>query len=127
VTSILAAVAAGGALGSVARYVTVTATSRVFGAGFPLGTLFVNVLGSFAIGFFACFLLRKFPAHEQVRYFLTTGFLGGFTTFSAFSLEVLTLMQRGETQRALLYVLASVVLALIAVFAGYALAQGVTA
>jgi fluoride exporter len=127
VTSILAAIAAGGALGSVTRFLTVTATTQLFGTRFPLGTLLVNVVGSFAIGFIVCFMLRKFPVHETLRYFLTTGFLGGFTTFSAFSLDVFDLLQKGEVQFAVFYVLASVGLALIAVLTGYAWAQAVTA
>ncbi len=126
-TSILVAVAAGGALGSVARFLTVTGMSRWFGTGFPFGTQLVNVIGSFAIGLVIAVMLRRFSADEPVRYFLATGFLGGFTTFSAFSIEVLTLLQLGETQRALLYVLASVGLAILAVFAGYALGEGITA
>ena len=117
-------IALGGALGSVARFVTVTASNRLIGTSFPYGTLLVNVLGSFAIGFIATIMLRKYADAESARYFLTTGFLGGFTTFSAFSLELLQLMQGGETALALLYILASIVLGLLAVFAGFALAQG---
>lgn len=117
-------IALGGALGSVARFVTVTASNRLMGTSFPYGTLLVNVLGSFAIGFIATIMLRKYADAESARYFLTTGFLGGFTTFSAFSLELLQLMQGGETALALLYILASIVLGLLAVFAGFALAQG---
>ena len=117
-------IALGGALGSVARFVTVTASNRLIGTSFPYGTLLVNVLGSFAIGFIATIMLRKYAEAESTRYFLTTGFLGGFTTFSAFSLELLQLMQGGETALALLYILASIVLGLLAVFAGFALAQG---
>ena len=116
-------IALGGALGSVARFVTVTASNRLIGTSFPFGTLLVNVLGSFAIGFIATIMLRKYADAESARYFLTTGFLGGFTTFSAFSLELLQLMQGGETALALLYILASIVLGLLAVFAGFALAQ----
>ena len=117
-------IALGGALGSVARFVTVTASNRLMGTSFPYGTLLVNVLGSFAIGFIATIMLRKYADAESARYFLTTGFLGGFTTFSAFSLELLQLMQGGETALAMLYILASIVLGLLAVFAGFALAQG---
>jgi fluoride exporter len=126
VIATLIAIAAGGAVGSVARFLVTTGTSHLFGVKYPLGTLLVNVVGSFAVGFVACFMLRKFPAQEPLRYFLTTGFLGGFTTFSAFSLDVLTMLQRGDTQGTVFYVIASVGLSLIAVLAGYAWAQAVT-
>jgi fluoride exporter len=125
-TSAIAAVAAGGALGSVARFLTVTAATHVFGVKFPLGTVLVNVVGSFAIGFIVCFMMRKFPGNEALRYFLTTGFLGGFTTFSAFSLDVLDMLQRGDTAGSVIYVIGTVGLALIGVLTGYAWAQAVT-
>ena len=117
-------IALGGALGSVARFSVVNACDRLPGLSFPFGTLIVNVLGSFAIGYIAAFLLGKFPDAVNSRYFLTTGFLGGFTTFSAFSLDILQQIQRGENLMALVYVLASVLLGLAAVILGYFLAQG---
>ena len=122
---ILLWIALGGALGSVARFSVVTLSDRILGTGLPSGTLIVNVVGSFAMGFLAAFLARKFAGAENLKYFLTTGFLGGFTTFSAFSLDVFQLMQRGEMPWALVYVAASVVLSIVALFAGYALAQGI--
>ena len=111
-------------MGSVARYSVVSATGRMLGQSFPYGTLFVNVLGSFLIGVVATFMLRKFPDAENARHFLTTGFLGGFTTFSAFSLDVFQLMQRGENIWAAAYLLASVLLGIAAVIAGILVAQG---
>ena len=111
-------------MGSVARFSVVTATDRLLGFSFPLGTLIVNVLGSFAIGYVSAIMLSKFPDAENHRQFLTTGFLGGFTTFSAFSFDILQQMQRGENLMALVYVLASVLLGLAAVMLGYVLAQG---
>ncbi len=117
-------IALGGALGSVARFSVVNASDRLLGFSFPVGTLIVNVLGSLAIGYIAAFMLSKFPDAENSRYFLTTGFLGGFTTFSAFSLDLLQQIQRGENLMAIVYVLASVLLGMAAVMLGYLLAQG---
>jgi CrcB protein len=112
-------VALGGALGSLARFGAVRGVAAVAGEQ-PWGTFAVNVLGSLAIGFLAAFFARKFTDHEAARVFLVTGFLGGFTTFSAFSLDTFNLMQRGENGTAALYVLLSVIVSLVATFAGYA-------
>ena len=112
-------VALGGAMGSVTRYGVTIGSSRLFGEGFPSGTLIVNVIGSFAMGLVMALLARKFADNEAARLFLTTGFLGGFTTFSAFSLDVFNLMQRGESGVAVIYVLVSVVLSILAVFGGF--------
>jgi CrcB protein len=107
-------IALGGALGSVLRYLMVAAI------GAPWGTAAVNVLGSFAIG--ALFVLLDTRTGWQL--FLMTGLLGGFTTFSAFSLDTLKLIQAGQPGQAALYVLASVALSLTAVALGVALAKG---
>lgn len=117
-------IALGGALGSVARFSVAATVNRLLGVSFPVGTLIVNVLGSFAIGYILTFMLSKFPHAENQRYFLVTGFLGGFTTFSAFSFDLLQQLQRGENLMAIVYVLASVLLGLAAVMLGYLLAQG---
>jgi CrcB protein len=117
----LALVAVGGALGSVARYGVVRGTAAIFGDHQPWGTLLVNVLGSLLMGLVAAFIARKMTETESARLLLMPGFLGGFTTFSAFSLDVFNLMQRGENGTALGYALASVVLSVTALFAGYAL------
>ena len=107
-------IALGGALGSVLRYLLVA------GIGAPWGTAAVNVLGSFTIG--ALFVLLDARAGWQL--FLMTGLLGGFTSFSAFSLDTLKLIQLGQPLQAALYVLASVGLSLFAVALGVALARG---
>ncbi|WP_438748920.1 fluoride efflux transporter CrcB [Pararhizobium sp. O133] len=114
-------VAAGGALGSVLRYLVGLWTLRSFGPSFPWGTLTVNITGSFFIGVLAEAIARKFGASADMRVFLITGFLGGYTTFSAFSLDAITLVERGEAVTAAIYVGSSVVLSAIAVIAGLAL------
>ena len=118
-------VAAGGAIGSLTRYLVGLWALRAFGPAFPWGTLGVNVVGSFAIGLFGETILRRFGGSELLRLLLVTGFLGGFTTFSAFSLDTAVLFERGEMGAAALYVLASVGLSLVAVFAGLALARAI--
>lgn len=105
-------IALGGALGSVARYLVSVAAGRLFGTGFPFGTLAVNVLGSFAMGALVVMLVR-FDA-TRLAPFLMTGLLGGFTTFSAFALDSVTLWERGEAGLALVYAAGSVVLSLAA-------------
>jgi fluoride exporter len=111
-------VALGGALGSSARYGVNLVAPRVLGAGFPWATLIVNVLGCFAMGYLNALLREKLPDDENMRLFLTTGVLGGFTTFSAFSLDFFGLMQRGEMPLAVAYAIASVVLSILAVMIG---------
>ncbi|KQV31444.1 camphor resistance protein CrcB [Rhizobium sp. Root73] len=118
-------VAAGGALGSVLRYLVGLWTLRSFGPSFPWGTLTVNITGSFLIGVFAEVIARKFGASAEMRVFLITGILGGYTTFSAFSLDAITLFERGEPVTALIYVVSSVLLSALAVFAGLALMRAI--
>ena len=114
-------VAVGGAIGSVARYLTGQYTTRTFGPNFPWGTLAVNIVGSLAIGIFAELIARRFGASAEMWLFIITGFLGGFTTFSAFSLDVAVMVERGDLALALTYVVASMLVSLFAVFAGLAL------
>lgn len=112
----LLAVAGGGAIGSAARYVIGVLLVRASN-GFPVSTLLINVLGSFLIGFFA--RLFDAPDHNQVlRVALTVGICGGFTTFSTFSAETVTLLQQGKAGRAALYIGLSVVAGIVATFAG---------
>ena len=112
----LLAVAGGGAIGSVARYVVGVVMLRS-SSGFPLSTLLINVAGSFFIGLFA--RLFYAPDHHQVlRVALTVGICGGFTTFSAFSAETVTMLQQGKVGRAALYVMVSLVAGMLATFAG---------
>ena len=121
----LAFVAIGGAVGASARYLTGIATLRMFGPGFPYGTLTVNVLGSFLMGVLVV-VLGHFSANRFAP-LLMTGLLGGFTTFSAFSLDAVTLYERGQVATAGLYVGASVIVSLAALFAGLSVARAVLA
>ena len=113
-------VAIGGAVGSVCRYLVGVVALRLFGPAFPWGTLIVNLAGSFAIGVLTELLARRFNASLELRVLLVTGFLGGFTTFSSFSLDTIVLYERGAFALAAAYVLASVILSLGATFAGMA-------
>lgn len=119
------AVALGGALGSLGRYFVVGQATRWFGIAFPWGTLTVNVVGGLVIGLLAETMALKWSVTQEMRLFLITGVLGGFTTFSAFSLEVVALIERGEMGSAVSYVVASVLLSVGAVFVGIALIRGV--
>jgi CrcB protein len=116
-------VAIGGATGSVARYLTGLAMTRLLGPGFPWGTITVNIVGSFAIGILTELVARKFAAPMEMRLLLVVGFLGGFTTFSSFSLDTMALAERGAILAAFGYVAASVLLSLGAAFGGLALGR----
>lgn len=108
----------GAGLGGAMRHGVNVAALRLLGANFPWGTLAINVAGSFVMGLVAEYFALKIGLSPQWRLFLTTGILGGFTTFSAFSLDVALLYERGDVVAAGLYVLASVVLAVAGLFAG---------
>ena len=110
----------GGGIGAAARHGVNIAAGRAFGLNFPFGTLTVNVVGSFLMGVLVAFLAFKAGAGwtQHTRLFLTTGILGGFTTFSAFSLDAALMWERGATGLAAGYVLASVALSILALFAG---------
>ncbi len=118
---ILLLVGIGGFLGSIARYLTQMGMGRVMPVIFPYGTLTVNIVGSFLIGIIYGMMDRNTLLSAEWRIFLATGFCGGFTTFSTFSYETLTLFREGEYAFAGLYVGGSVVIGLVAVMAGIAL------
>jgi fluoride exporter len=122
-------IALGSALGGLARHWCTMMATAWFGVAFPWGTLFINVIGSFVIGLF--FALTgpggRFDVPLDARLFVMTGICGGYTTFSAFSLQTLSLFQDGAWLRGAAYILASVALCLIAVWVGYALAELINA
>jgi CrcB protein len=111
----------GGGLGSTLRHIINVVSARVLGAAFPYHTFIVNITGSTVMGLIAGYLAFKGEASQPWRLFLMTGILGGYTTFSAFSLDAALLYERGEIGFALLYVLGSVVLSIAGLFAGLAL------
>jgi CrcB protein len=111
-------VALGGGIGAAARHGVNVWSGRMFGTDFPWHTLIVNVAGCFAMGLLTGLLALKLNLSQEARAFLTTGILGGFTTFSAFSLDVALLMERKAHLAAGAYAAGSVVLSLAAVFAG---------
>jgi CrcB protein len=118
-------VALGGALGSSLRYLVGLAFVKAMPLGFPMGVLPVNILGSFAMGLFVVFAHQK--GLSVANLFVMTGLLGGFTTFSAFSLEAVTLMERGHLGQAALYVGLSVALSILGLMAGLAISRGIWA
>lgn len=117
------AVAAGGAIGSVARYLVGIASGKAFGMAFPWGTLIINVTGSFLIGLFAALFAVKWDLPQAARIFLTVGICGGYTTFSTFSLDAWYLIERGEIASAAVYMAASVLLSLGALVAALQLVR----
>ena len=117
----LTQVALGGAMGASLRYLTNVGALRLFGPGFPWGTMIANVLGSFLMGVLFVVLAQK--GGMRAAPFLLTGVLGGFTTFSAFSLDAMTLWERGASVAALGYVAGSVILSLAALGAGMIMAR----
>jgi len=113
----------GGGIGAALRHGVNLATARLLGTAFPYATLFENVTGSLVMGVLAGYFAFKGDISQGWRLFLTTGILGGYTTFSAFSLDTALLYQRGELALAALYVLASVALSIGGLFAGLALVR----
>ncbi|MCP3054553.1 fluoride efflux transporter CrcB [Aurantimonas marianensis] len=117
-------VAAGGAIGASLRHLSNLAALRLLGSNFPFGTAFVNVSGSFLMGIVMEIVARRFGASNELRLFLAVGLLGGFTTFSSFSLDAVALYERGALGLAAFYVIGSVVAGIAALFAGLAAARG---
>lgn len=120
-------VAVGGALGSVARYLSMVVIGQAVGMGFPWGTLFVNIVGSAVMGTLAELGALAWQPSQDLKLFLTVGILGGFTTFSTFSLDVALLVERQSWAVAALYVGLSVTLSVGALFAAMAAVRHVLA
>lgn len=122
-------IALGSALGGMARYACSSVVANWIGQGFPWGTLLVNIVGSFVIGFFGALTGPdgRLMVHPDIRQFVLVGICGGYTTFSSFSLQTLNLAQDGEFVRAGLNIGASVALCLLAVWSGYVAAAALNA
>ncbi len=114
----LLSIALGGAVGALARHFLAGRVAGLFGHGFPYGTLVVNVLGSFIMGLLIITLATRFELSQEWRGFIVVGVLGGFTTFSTFSLETALLIERNELMQAALYVGSSVLFSIAALFIG---------
>jgi CrcB protein len=114
----LFAIAIGGSLGAVMRYLTSTSVHKVFGSDFPYGTLTVNIAGSLLMGFVSILLLERFMLAEYWRTIIIIGFLGAFTTFSTFSMETFNLIETGEMAKAFLNMFFNVALCLAATWIG---------
>ena len=118
----------GGAIGAVARYATGMAVGSLWRDPFPLATLLINIAGSLAMGLLVGWLAKTLPpGQEDIRLFVAVGILGGYTTFSAFSLEAIVLIERGDLWGAAIYVFASVVLSVLALFLGLLLMRALPA
>jgi len=120
---LILAVALGGALGSVTRYLVGIGSGKLFGFAFPWGTLIINVTGSFLMGAFAGLFAQRWDLPQVVRVFLTVGICGGYTTFSTFSLDAFYLIERGQSLASAIYMIASVVLSVGALIAAMQLAR----
>jgi CrcB protein len=116
----------GGGVGAAIRHGMNIGVARALGTAFPYGTLIINVTGSLVMGLIAGYFALKGDASQHWRLFLTTGILGGYTTFSAFSLDAALLYERGEAGAAGIYVLSSVVLSIAGLFAGLAIVRSFT-
>jgi CrcB protein len=117
-------VALGGAVGSVFRYLIGAAALMVFPKSFPIGTLLVNIVGAFIIGVLSEFAYKVTPIDSSLYVFITIGILGGFTTFSSFSLESVNMLEAGRVVAGVAYILASVMLSLGGVLLGKMLIRG---
>jgi CrcB protein len=120
-------IAVGGAIGSVARYLLNVAIQSRMAVPFPLGIMVINISGSFLLGFLMRLSLETAAMSPELRLFLTTGFCGGFTTFSTFSYDALTLFETGAYRSAWAYLVGSVALSVGGAFAGVIAAQHIGA
>lgn len=121
-------VGAGGAIGAMLRFGYSSIMGRLWPSDFPHGTLVINIAGSLLMGLLVGVLARTLPeGQENIRLFAAVGILGGFTTFSTFSLDALTLIQRGQFAMALVYILLSVLFSIAGVYVGLLLTRGAIA
>lgn len=122
--STLGAIALGGAVGALSRYGVNIGVAKLLGIGFPWGTLIINIAGCFLMGVLIARTAQMETVSPELRAFCATGFLGAFTTFSTFSLDFVTMWERGEMMQAALYMIASVILSILALFAGQMIMRG---
>jgi len=113
----------GGSLGALMRFIVSSSVAEKFGNSFPYGTLAVNVLGSFIMGFLAMFLVERIGIDPLLRLGIFVGFLGAFTTFSTFSMETFNLLEQGDILRAVMNMFISVILSILAVWLGILLGK----
>lgn len=125
--SMITAIAAGGAVGAVMRHLTIMFSHNILGAAFPYGTLSVNIIGSFLMGVAVTFFPISENASLELRAFLVIGLLGGFTTFSAFSFDVLNLWNDEKMVHAMLYGFSSVIFSILAILIGVFIAKNLMA
>lgn len=124
---VIAMVAVGGALGSIVRYLVAGTVQPPWWPGFPFGIFVVNITGGFMMGAITALAALKLNLSPEMRAFLTTGVLGGYTTFSTFSLDSALLLERGAYAQAAVYVVGSALLSILALFAGLWLIRGLYA
>ena len=122
---LILAIAAGGALGAIGRHLVMVQVGHWFGTGFPLGTIVVNVLGSFVLGVLVELMALIWSPSLELRAFLTVGAMGAFTTFSTFSMDAVLLYERGAHAQVAAYIAASVVFSILAFFIGLRLCRAV--
>lgn len=122
--STIAIIATGGAFGAVSRYGINTGVAHLLGKGFPYGTMIVNILGSFLMGVFIAKFIAIQSIPHDLRALYMTGFLGAFTTFSTFSLDIVLLWQRGEVLMAAIYMFGTVIMSIAALAFGLWLMRG---
>ena len=113
----------GGGCGALSRYLIIDQMNKLGTNSFPYGTMLVNVLGAFLIGIVYYLLMSKIIINEQLKVFITIGFLGGFTTFSSFNLDFFRLIESGNIFPALMYALATLLTTIVAFFIGYSLSK----
>lgn len=120
------AVGCGGFVGATMRYLCTAGIGKLYTGAFPFPTFCVNLIGSFLIGFLSQWLMLSYPDSKTLKFFLMTGILGGFTTFSTFSLETAELFQKGSAGLAVLNIVGSAVCCVLGAIAGKALANAVS-
>ena len=113
----------GGGCGALSRYLIIDQINKLGTNSFPYGTMLVNVLGAFLIGIVYYLLMSKIIINEQLKVFITIGFLGGFTTFSSFNLDFFRLIESGNIFPALMYALATLLTTIVAFYIGYSLSK----